>query len=351
LLVGLIIAGAFSVSAADAIEVPDLYAAQVPLDPNDTASRDEAYRAALNQVLVRLTGSKDAATSPLMAELFPSAAQYVLQYRPAEDNNLWVSLDGAAIESVLRRARQTVWGSDRPLTLVWLAVDWGQGEREIVGADDAERSPGAQRTIDRNRQLRERLQDEARRRGLPLAFPLLDSEDLRALNFSDIWGGFDDRLVDASARYGAAAVLVGRVRPSAPQPYRWTFHLGNDDLQFMDNPADVMDRVADALVAEFAFAGDVPLETVNLTIGGVDSLAAYGAVQQIMSSLNPVESFRIDAVSGNRMRYVVQVYGGAEKLSRALELSGKLARDTRLNAGLDASARPGFDSLDFSYHP
>jgi hypothetical protein len=118
----------------------------------------------------------------------------------------------------------------------------------------------------------------------------------------------------------------------------------------MVEPAEVLDRVADTLVAEFAFSGDVPLETVQLTISGVSSLPAYGAVQRIMADLNPVESYRIDAVSGDRLRYVVQVYGGAERLARALELSGKLQRGSGLS-GIDAGQLSGFDSLDFSYQP
>lgn len=350
LFAGVAIVTCLALPSAKAIEVADLYAAEVPLDPADPASREAAYRAALDQVLVKITGASDAADSPLLDELFPNPARFVLQYRPAENNQLWVSLDGAAIESILRRASQTVWGSDRPLTMVWVAVDWGQGEREIIGADGGDRNPGAQRTIDRNRLLRELLQDEAHRRGIPIAFPLLDTKDLQEINFSDIWGGFDDRLVEASARYGAAAVLIGRVRPSAAQPYRWTFHLGNEMSQFMVEPGDIIDRVADALFAEFAFSGNVPIETVSLTISGIHSLADYGAVQRIMAALNPVESYQVDSVTGDRLRFVVQVYGGADRLARALELSGKLARGSGLS-GIDAGQLPGFDSLEFSYQP
>lgn len=333
------------------IEVAELYTAQVPLDPANPEGRDEAYRAALNQVLVRITGAIDAAESPLFAELFPNAARYVLQYRPGEDNTLWVSLDGAAIESVLRRAGQTVWGIDRPLTLVWLAVDWGQGEREIVAADDMNRSPGMQRSIDRNRLLRERLQEAARLRGLPIAFPLLDTEDLENIGFSDIWGGFDERLLKASERYGAAAILIGRVRPSAAQPYRWTFYFGPGVSEFSEEPATVINQVADAVAAEFAFAGNVPLETVALTISGVDSLHAYGAVHRIMDGLNPVESFKVDSVSGNRIRYIVQVYGGADRLERALRLTRSLEADSGFGRGIEAGNFPQFDSLEFAYRP
>jgi hypothetical protein len=336
---------------ANSIEVAELYTAQVPLDPKKPEARDEAYREALNLVLARITGSIELSESPLLAELFPNAARYVLQYRPGDENTLYVSLDGAAIESVLRRAGQTVWSKDRPLTVAWLAVDWGQGEREIVGADDADRSPGTQRSIDRNRLLRERLQDAARQRGLPITFPLLDIEDLEAISFSDIWGGFDERVLAASGRYGANAVLVGRVRPAAAQPYRWTFHLGSEVREFTSEPTQLVNQLADMMVAEFAFAGNVPLETVTLTVSGIGSLAAYGAVQHIMEQLNPVESFAVDSVAGNRIRYTVQVYGGVERLRRALVLSGKLEPGSEIGRGIDASRLPQFDSLDFSYRP
>ena len=69
---------------------------------------------------------------PEMVELlFPNPSAYIVQFRPGEDDTLWVSFDGDAIERVLRQAGQTVWGSDRPLTLVWLAVDWGQGAAPV----------------------------------------------------------------------------------------------------------------------------------------------------------------------------------------------------------------------------
>lgn len=333
------------------IEVTELYTVQVLLDPESPDARNDAYRSALNLVLVRITGEQDPAESALLAELFPDASRYVLQYRPGEDDSLWVSLDGAAIENVLRRAGQTVWGNDRPLTLIWLAVDWGQGEREIVGADDGDRSPAEQRSLDRNRQLRDRLQDAASLRGLPVAFPLMDTEDLGRISFSDIWGGFDERVLQASERYAADAVLIGRVRPTAAQPYRWSYHLGNEVLEYSGEPAQVIDQLANSLVAQFAVAGNVPLETVSVTISGINSLAAYGAVQSIMADLNTVESFTVETVAGDRIRYVVQVYGGVERLSQALQSSRGLEPESGFGRGVDSGGVPQFDALEFAYRP
>ncbi|MDZ7643959.1 MAG: DUF2066 domain-containing protein [Woeseiaceae bacterium] len=112
---------------AAAVQVESLYTARVPLPTDEPDARDTAYERALQQVLIRVTGAEDAAFSPELKALFPNPARFVLQYRPGEDNTLWVSLDGAAIEKVLRQARLPVWGPERPLTVLWLAVDWGTG--------------------------------------------------------------------------------------------------------------------------------------------------------------------------------------------------------------------------------
>jgi len=254
--------------------------------------------------------------------LFPTPASYVVQFRPGEDDTLWVSFDGEAVERALRQAGQTVWGSDRPLTLVWLAVDWGQGEREIIGADDPERSRDEARSIDRNRLLRQRVLDIAERRGLPVVFPLLDTEDLQNVSFSDIWGGFDDALLEASTRYQANSILVGRVRPSTSQRNRWRYYFSGEERNWNGEPELVVSLVADVLAAEFAISGDAPMEAIELRIAGIDSVEAYGAVQTLLSGLTVVESFAITEVEGDRIRYRVEVHGGADRLSRALRFNG-----------------------------
>ena len=187
-------------SPAAAVEVPTLYTAEVPFNREAKNPRDDAYKLALAEVLLRVSGSELSANTAAIRELFPNPASYVMQFRPGANDSLWVSFDGQAIEQILRNAGQTVWGAERPLTLVWLAVDWGRGSREIIAADDPDRTAGASRSLNLNQRLRERIVKVAEQRGLPLVFPLLDSIDLQNVTFSDIWGGFDERIVAASGR-------------------------------------------------------------------------------------------------------------------------------------------------------
>ncbi len=332
---------------AGAVDVPTLFTAEVPLDQEAENPRDDAYRAALIEVLTRVSGSLLSANEEAIDELFPVPSAYVTQFRPGEEDTLWVSFDGEAIERVLRASGQTVWGADRPLTLVWLAVDWGQGEREIIAAGDPDRTTREARSIDRNRLLRERVLEIAEKRGLPLVFPLLDTTDLQSVTFSDIWGGFDDRIVDASERYGANSILIGRVRPSSSQRNRWTYIFDDETRTWTGPPETVVAQVADLLATEFAVGGNAPLEMLSLNVSGVQTIDAYGSLQQMLSGVSLIESFRIAEVSGDVVSYQVEVRGGVDRLRRALRFTGLLEQtDSTDFSGLEPAS-----ALEFFYSP
>lgn len=304
-----------------------LYTVNVPLDPEVTQEREArelAYAAAMELVLIRVTGSDDEAHLAGLTEMFPNPSRYVLRFRPGPEGSLEVSFDGSAIEKLLRQTRNTIWEEDRPLTVVWLAVDWGDGEREIIGADSVARTPDVTRSIDRHGLLRERIEKIAERRGIPIVFPLLDVEDRQGLSFSDVWGGFDEQIIEASKRYGASSILVGRFRPDGAQRNRWTYFFGEEKLQWFGEPESVTGMVADQLAAHFAIHGDAVLQSYSLTVDGIDSLVAYGHVQQLMENLSVAENFSVTLVAGHRIEYRVRVYGEIDRLNKALELSGVL---------------------------
>ena len=342
--------------AATAVEMSALYTVEVPLDPDIPDAQILAYQTALSEVLVRVTGTTAIAESEQIAELFPDPGGYVLQYRSGTDNTLVVSFDGAAIENVLRRAGAPIWGSDRPLTLIWIAVDWGQGEREIVAADDPQRVSGDARSIDRNRLLRERVAAVASRRGIPVLFPLLDIEDLENISFSDIWGGFDDLLLQASNRYGADSVLVGRIRTESLQMNRWTWYLGDERVNWNGETGEMINLLADSLAARFVVDSRSPMETIRLTISGIGSVDAFGQVQRFVENLRVIDEIMIDTVAGDRIVYKVRIQGGMERLQRALELSNILEPTDPFNddvevVPLDDDRNP-FDSYgDYGRRP
>jgi len=347
----MLLAMLFATGGVVAADTSYLYTARVPFDARNPQSREQAYEEALTEILLRITGSQNPVPPEQVKEWFPNPARYVMQFRSGEDDTLWVTLDGESLERVLRGAGYTVWGGDRPLTLIWLAVDWGEGEREIVGSNDAERAAAESRSIDRNRLLRERVEEVAMERGVPIAFPLLDAEELELVSFSDIWGGFNDRLLDASRRYGANSILVGRIRADTVQQNRWSYFFGRERREWTGEAEEAINLLADTLAEQFAVTGNAPLETISLTISGVDSIAAYGAVHSFMQQLNVVESLAIDVVSGDRIRYEVKAHGGRERLERALEMSRILEVDDSFDRPLYGDSSPQPSVLEYRYRP
>ena len=339
---------------AGAVEVTSLYTAQVPLDQEQDNPQAFAHKTALAQVLLRVSGSEVVNDTDLFDALFPDPSAWVVQLRPGPDDTLFVSFDGDALEEALKGAGQKVWGSDRPLTLVWLAVDWGQGEREIIGATDADRNPDEQRSINRNKLLRERMLTFAENRGLPIAFPLLDSEDLGEVTFSDIWGGFDERVLEASARYDVTSVLIGRVRADSGQRPRWSWHFAGEQQNWAGEPEVIISQVTDSLAAEFAIGGDEPLRRVDLHVSGVNSVYAYGAVNDVLDNLNVVDRFSVSGVEGDRLSFIVAAHGGALRLARALRVAGLIEED-RIDTSdfgtLGTGASTQTDELHFFYSP
>lgn len=331
--------------AAKAVEVAALFTAQVALDEEENNPRQAAYKSALDEVLLRISGAELVADTEMVRLLFPDPAAYVIQFRPGEDDTLWVSFDGDAVEKVLRDSGQTVWGSDRPVTLVWLAVDWGQGAREIIAADDPDKSPAAGRSVDRDQLLRERILDIAERRGLPVMFPLMDIMDQRNVSFSDIWGGFDEQVLAASARYEVNSILVGRVRASSSERNRWNYFFSGEQQVWNGEPELVVGLIADQLAENFAIRGDAPIETVELWLYGIDTVAAYGDVQNLLASTKVIENFTIDEVGGDMIRYRIEAYGGADRLRRALRFGGLIEQN-----GADSLQDP-VATLQFFYSP
>lgn len=345
----LTLVGVLAFAAAGAVEVTSLYTAEVPYDRTQPDGRAKAYDVALAQVLLRVSGPEVVNDVVLFDTLFPDPGAYVVQFRPGADDMLFVTFDGRAIEEVLRRAGQRVWGGDRPLTIVWLAVDWGRGSREIIAAVDEDIDTDAERSISRAHRLRERMLEIAERRGLPVAFPLLDSEDLAAVSESDIWGGFDGRVIAASQRYDANSVLIGRLRASDLSQGRWSYQFGSEQRSFSGSPESVLGQIADLLAAEFAIGGDEPVRRVELNVSGVTSIREFGQLHTILADINLVESFAVSEASGDRVTFAVDVHGGAPRLARALRFAG-LVEQERIDFGQfdddDAAA-----SLDFFVNP
>jgi hypothetical protein len=320
--------------AAEAARFPNLYVVTVSPDATASDQRAAAEKAAFARVLVRVTGSRAAAADPQLLPLIDEARDYENTYGEDRQGRRIVGFNPTRVDQALNALNYPLWGAERPLILIWVAVDDGAGGRGILAADElAADLPPA--TTELLTMIRTELAAAADERGLPIAFPLLDLEDLNAVTFTDIWGGFEDRIGLASERYRADGVLIGRVRPGV-LGYEIEWWLLKDGLrQPVGGIAlrDGLDTVADLYAAELSTVGGATL--ARLTVLDIATSADYGRVLSYLETLSVLQSVDVESLDRGVLSLRVAARGDARTIERVLALGGVLRPDG--GGGLPAS--------------
>jgi hypothetical protein len=291
---------------AQAEPVDDLYSVTVPYD----GQNETAFRAGMRDILVRVTGRRDAPELENLAPLVTQAARYVVSFRRAAGNMLAVSYDGRAIENAVDASGLAFWGSERPVTLVWLAVDRGGGRRALVQADDSSEE-------------RARVEAQAARRGLPLVWPGAGDDLVRALQ--QAWSGDHAALIDAARRYGADGVLVGRARQSgAGMAVEWSFAAAGLQATSAGELEAGPELAAERYASLYASQGAGQRTEQLVTVTGIGSLDGYAAALRTLARLAPVRGVAVDEVTPQAVSFLVNVRGDPDALRQAILRDGRL---------------------------
>lgn len=332
---GILLAGLIWLVAIplQAEEVPGLYEAEVPVESQDREVREVALRVALKQVLVRVTGRRMVISMADLEPLLEQAPRYVQQFRyktretKGDDEPtelLWVRFDKGAVDRLLRENRLPVWGRTRPATLVWLVVD-DRRERELLSND-------------MDTLARQAIEQQARLRGVPLHFPLMDLTDRSVISVSDVWGNFKDNILQASTRYDAEAVLVGRVAKTASGDWSGRWDLYQEGRHRNWNVAGrtlgeavvpAINRLADLLAEQFARLGqnDQP-EKLRVRVTGVNGLADFNRVMNYLKDLALVKEVSIEQIEANNLTLILSSRHGRISINQAVSLGHTLKAET-----------------------
>ncbi len=186
-----------------AVEVENLYEAEVLAKSRATNDRNQAIRQALQQVLDRIVIARDK-NQPSIQTALAAAPYYVreFQFSLATNNKqnqqqsrlLRVRFDETLLQSLFKSGNTGLWNEIRPETLLWLVVE-KNGQRQFFNAESMPEAEFA-------------LSKAARLKGIPVIFPLLDMEEQRFLTPNDVLSADPKLLLDVSSRYDVVSVLT-----------------------------------------------------------------------------------------------------------------------------------------------
>ncbi len=315
---------------AYSLPVDDLYMAEVLVVGENQTQLTKGAQAGLLQVLVRVSGTREVEKSILVARDLRNPEAYYYQYSYESTSRsfqigdetipaklLRIHFEPNAVAKLLRRAGFPVWGSNRPGVLLWLALSDADGRRIISETDTSE--------------ITVALLDQARLRGLPLLFPLLDLEDTASLSTAEIWGVFLGRIDEASRRYNPDSILTGRIQKDTVGRWSasWSYRIEGDWHQ-IDSVAYSVDEMVRTMVDKLAnqlaekYAIDSSRSQVVLNIESVDSVEDYAALSQYLESLAPVLASFVVKVHEDVVEFRLSTEGQNEQLVKVIELDEKM---------------------------
>lgn len=310
---------------ARAVELTDLYQARVPAG----LSQAQWQRQALQDVLLKLTGSDEVVRQPGLAESLKNSGQFVVQFQQIQQEGqpyLLVTLDGQKITRLLQSQQIPVWGPRRPVVLLWLT------ERPVA-------TP--QFVINPEHPLRKALLQQGARYGLGLQFPLYDETDTTLVKEETSWGGDWPVLQQASARYQATEVynlLFDQLTDaSGLVQFRLTWQQWVDgavqskELLNADALALAQQFCAELAAAQAAryavrvfAAGDATGDSLQLTFDGVGSLTDLVSLRQLFGNMLTVREHRLVQYTAGQAVLQLQLSASRDEFYRALSLVREL---------------------------
>lgn len=324
-----------------ALVVDNLYQADVAVPSQSKEDWQKALPAALDQVATKVSGNASIKISEQVRRSLPDISALVQSYSYSTDNGstvLHVQFNNQAVDNLLNRVGKPIWGNDRPLTLIWLATNMGQGQTVLSNNTDDPTVAAAQLS--------------ASQRGLPILWPEMDLQDVTQIQTNDILSFNAPAVQKASQRYHTDNILVGKISQvtagnwqgdwlylsSRGQSMQWTTQ-GADSSKVV---AAAIDKLGDAQMGQTVATAPSPAPTttqptvasnagqmtLTLKIINVDGLDDYADVVKYVRNLSSVVSVEASQVDADFVVLTVTVNGGQEALSRDISLNQKLQPDT-----------------------
>lgn len=314
----------------------DLYAEEAVLAQNaGQEDQDEAVSEALSRVLIRATGNDSVLELEPLAAALETPNRFLSTFRfehsdvtltnvlgePVPTKLMVMQFDRGAVEQVLIDNSLPVWGSKRPVTLVWLA-DRLEGDNHILA--DSEQGSAVQR-----------LKDYARERGIPLTLPIMDLDDTLNVDFTDVYGLFVDNLDAASERYQPDAVLIGRLsRHGNEYQANFMYRLQQERRRYQvraSSRSELMEALVDQMSVRLANQYAVVLDPLlagqlSLRVTAVDNLATLAEVERYLQSQNLITRVTLRQVEPDAVRFDLEISGSESQLRDILALDERLAQ-------------------------
>ncbi len=314
--------------SAVAVEVKDLYLVKWPVAEQSKTARWKAALAGFKEVLVRKSGSEDILQTDLVQQSYSKVTSYLQRFEYTRTDDLeqdfpyTISLyfEPRLIDSLIQDSQMPLWGSNRPVSILWLAIQENYSRNLVT---NAEQHP----------EIIEAIQKNSVRRGIPVILPLMDLEDELVVSISDVWGRFSTPILEASQRYSADSVVFGRISQQAQTWIgRFSYVNQNKETRFEIEAEDkikliqaLTNRLADQLCEQYCVVEETGQKNeILMNITDVRNFEMYKSLENYLNQMSSIRSIKLISIDQEQVIFRLTLLGQIESLTEGIGLSQKL---------------------------
>ncbi|WP_196138297.1 DUF2066 domain-containing protein [Aliikangiella sp. G2MR2-5] len=314
-----------------AVEVENLYQVEVAVKDQSQSARWKAAVTGFKEIMVRRSGSEQVLSAHEVQKAYSKVTAYLQRFEyeaiesddPEQVFNLVLHYEPRLIDQLIQEAGMPIWSSNRPLTIMWFVVEESLQRQVLKGNEEVQPQV-------------EMLRSEARRRGLPVIFPLMDLEDQVNISQSDIWGRFSMPIAEASQRYAADAIIFGRIAQLGEGwEARVTYYNEGEEESLDLNEssiellyASLTNHLAEMLCTKYCVVEQLQTNQLLMQVSNVGSFAAYKSLQKYLDGLSSVRSIEVSRIASNHVELKVSLLGELINLQEEIRLSNDLIEET-----------------------
>ncbi len=300
----------------------NLYDAEVAVADRSAEALSRGTAAALEEVLIRMSGRQDVGRNPTARGALQTARNFLQKYSYRTDDDqlyLQTRFSDVQVNRLLERAALPVWSANRPPVLVWLLASDGHGLRLAKPETDPE--------------IVAQLAAQARRRGVPLSYPLFDYQDSSLVSLNDIRELNVDRVAAASERYRPGSILIGRISAASETRWQGEWRYLLDGIETAVNEtagagglaSAPIDLVANQLGAKFAItAWQGANNSTLIGLTGITGFGDYADAITYLESVAGIEHANMVYQSDSKLIVELVMTGTLQKADQFFKLDGKL---------------------------
>lgn len=327
----------FTINNLQAVEVDNLDEADVPVSSRAIPERNKALKTALEKVVIKNTGTTRSLENRIIQAQLANPDAFLSQYGYLEQNGqllLNASFEHRRIIALLRQAQLPVWGTQRPLTLFWVAMP---SEGDTILLSDSS-------TLT-ERQTFSAFSDE---RGIPVLLPQLDVDELMGINPNDVKGMLADIVASVSGRYQADFLALMAVEPMGNQVrYRLNLYTKatidslTPPLFSFNGTAENTTQAITAMMAalgnyyftKYAIADSGTQVGTSVTFINIEKMSQIVEVEKYLKQLSAVKNATLTRIQGNTVTFSLDLFGSETDFERLLSLEPKISVVTPASSG------------------